>query len=145
MTTKTNRRVDGELLHREFDPAYNRVSEKIKNTTGGVVALDRERFVGYPVKGAAGSRELALAADHASFTGLLLLSHHSSLSLAATTGESPEEMAVLVRGPAVVNAAMLAQTDYAGSAINQSNFIARLAALNIVVKPEGPQKEVQST
>lgn len=145
MTVKTSRRVDGDLIHREFDPAYNRVSETIKNTTGGAVTLDRERFVGYPVKGAAGSRELALAADHASFTGLLLLSHHSSLDLEATTGESPEEMAILVRGPAVINADMIAQTDYAGDPINQGNFLARLAALNIIAKPEGPQKEVQST
>ena len=145
MTVKTSRRVDGELIHREFDPAFNRVSEAIKNTTGGVVNLARERFVGYPVKGNAGSRELALAADHASVTGVLLKSHHSSLSLAATTGESPEEMAILVRGPAVLNEEMLAATDYAGSTISRANFIARLLALNIVVKPEGPQQEVQST
>lgn len=145
MTALESRKTDGDLVLVEFDRAYNRVSETIKNTAGGAVTLDRERFVGYPVKGAAGARQLALAADVASITGLMLMSHRPSLDLAATTGESDYEYGILVRGPAVVNESALETDDYAGDPFTMATLKTRLGTLGIVVASPPPETEVQTT
>ncbi len=138
-TTKNN--TISDLVVMEVDPKFTREDYTIRNTSAATRTVTNP--VGTPLNLNAGKMEFALAAGINAIEGLLLESN----DLPATANNADVaggKRAVLVRGPAIVAKSILPTVDVAGSAITMSDFITRLAALDIQVRDEpaktqGPQ------
>lgn len=114
----------------------------IRNKEVAAVVLDDPLL--YPVKLNAGKMELALAADAATISGLLMFVEPQG-SIPATSDLAKKQM-VLVRGPAVIRKAMLPAVDLAaGAAFTIATLVTRLAALNILCHDEPAQQSTQLT
>lgn len=97
-------------------PEYVLDSALVENTTGAAVQLEG---LPYPVKVGTGAgfvevmTETELAADTEAMLGFLVTNRHEEL--AATTGVSMAEYAVLKRGPAVVDSDNFVVADLTGA------------------------------
>jgi hypothetical protein len=125
--------VGGDFIIMESDAAFTRDSKTIDNSAG---EDDLVLEAGYPMD----DNVPEVAANHAQVDGFLVE------GVTVPAGEK-RKVAVLARGPAVVNLDALPVNDYAGDPWSHSNLQAAIEALDadIVFRREPTKKETQTT
>lgn len=130
--TEPNR--GGDFVVSEYNAAYTR--EEVEVDVDALnLTTDLVLPAGYPLDG----NELEVAAGIAGCDGLLLQ------PVTLTTDMVSIKLAVLRRGPAVINMDQLPLVDKAGATINRTTWATALAALGIVVRYESDFQEEQTT
>lgn len=138
-TTFTKGKALGDLLKWETHPMYCRESSKVKNGQAGACALTDA--LAYPVKADGTGYQLAIAGDEANVLGLIFLKGPLDIAAGATT---TFPLALLVRGPAVLNKAALAAKDIAAANFTIATLVTRLKALNFVIRDEPTVTQTQT-
>lgn len=143
MTTQfpvfTSRIRTGDFLIWEVDPGqrYCRVSAPIRNAGSNAIAFT-DNTVGIPLNLNGSTWETVAAGGESGVDGILISEDPISLAASATTERSH---IILVRGPALINADLLAATDMSGDDLNQTNLVIALKALGIQPMYEPPEIE----
>lgn len=131
-----------ELVLAEWDQRYNRAVIDVSAYDFTGVTNTPVSLCGWLIKT---GDVLALAADAANVTGLILTD--DKLSLNPTTdvidNHNAAKFAKLVRGPALVRKNSINVTDTAGATIVIATVVTALAALNIIVLDDPPQTSTQ--
>ena len=127
--------VGGDLLKAEDVQQYCRESMVVDNTGG---STDITLPVGYPVIFATSTLLLAAAVN--TLTGITIEPH-------VIPAGTKKQIAVLARGPAVINTNVLPTADKAGTSFNMSTFQTALAALSpkFVLRTESTFQAEQDT
>lgn len=135
--TQTKGPVGGDVVKHFYSSEYS--LEDAHYTNEGADPVDIPP--GYPVvvNSATGAITLVAAADIANATGITLQGHR------AYAGEKTP-IAVLARGPGIVNRDALPTNDLAAdAAINMTSFVARLLVLGLVSRSEPTVQSLQET
>jgi hypothetical protein len=120
-TTFTELPKVGDVILHEESVMHNYDSVTITNPHSSEFTFK----VGYPINGATPVAAAAIA----NTTGILA----QNIKLAAS---ATAKVAIMRRGPGVVNKAALPTTDYAGASFNMTTFQSEIEALGIVVRTE---------
>lgn len=112
------------------DKQYQTVSSKvtIPALAVGDLTVPQHDLFGQPVKLVTGDWTFVLAGDEAATEGLLYQGN-GFVELAALE-ETPDENAILIRGPGIVKLLGFPAADIEGAAFTPANFEAALLALN---------------
>ena len=130
MPLETNTQVGADVLKREWDEMYSRVSTTLTNNTLATQTV--ADMVGMPVKLNGAVWELALNADVATIDGVVIDGPPiNALANAATT---TEKYVVLMRGPAVINEDALQANDPAGTPWTTATLKTSLEGLSPPIK-----------
>jgi hypothetical protein len=127
----------GDFLIHEESQEYCRESITLTNDESAAGSFE----IGFPLLESGGTWTPARTAEHASVDGVLL-ENVDNLAAAGT-----KVVAVLRRGPAVINQNKLPAADYADAAFVAAELVARLAALSppIIAKSEPTKTSTQTT
>jgi len=145
--TLTKKLTIGDVLKREWDREYTRVSAKLVNfaTSGSDVTLPQS--AGYPLLSSTGGYAPMAAGQEASCKGLLMFD--KPVPALAASGTSAGTYSILRRGPAVVLQDALPPLDFAGGTITLATLVTALAALTppiiVVTAPASGNTSVQTT